>query len=1021
MKNFILRSTLLCLTFLILINFKPFFIDSGLNGSETDPPQNNIPVFLSSDSAWVDSVMKTLSMEDKIAQLMMVAAYSNRGEEHFKELSELIEKYHIGGLVFFQGGPVRQARLTNEYQKISKTPLLIAIDGEWGLAMRLDSTISYPRQMTLGAIQNDALIYQMGYDIGLQCKRMGIHVNFAPVADVNNNPSNPVINSRSFGENPYNVALKAQKYSEGLQDAGIMSTAKHFPGHGDTDADSHFTLPVIMQSKERLDTVELFPFKYLIERGLPSMMAAHLSVPALDTSSNLASSLSPLVIDSLLRKDLQFKGLVFTDALNMKGISKYFKPGDTELMAFIAGIDIMLMPDDVPKAISAIKKEIKRGTIPESELDARCRKVLFAKAWAGLKHYKPVKIESLVEDLNSPVYEVLRRNLIASSITVVKNSYQVLPLFRLENYSIASVSIGTGRPDVFASSLRLYSGVDTFFISKEANKAEFDSLSAKLSRYNTLIVSIQETSAWPGRKYGMTTNTLNFLKNLNFSGNTILSVFGSPYSLSMISDIDKFDAVVVSYEDTNLTKEITAQTIFGALPITGKLPFSALPFYKSGDGIKLDSIQRLSYGIPEESGMDSRVLLKIDSIVQEAISAKATPGCQILVARKGKVVFNKSYGYQTYRNSQKITNDNLYDIASLTKISATVPSLMLIYDQNKFSINNTLGDYLPELDSCNKGGLQILDVLTHQAGLQPWIPFYYKLIETLDTSETLFSTKPSDVYSVRLMKSTFANRNIVLKDSLLSDVYSKDYPINVAKGLYLRADFRDTIYHSIYNSELTPKKEYKYSDLGYYFFQQIIENITGKGLYPYVYESFYSKLGATSMGYLPLNRFPAEQIVPTENDIVFRKQVLRGYVHDPGAAMLGGIAGHAGVFSSANDLAKMMQMYLNGGTYGGRMFISDTTIMRFTSCFNCINGNRRGIGFDKPEPDPKKPGPCCKLASSNSYGHSGFTGTLVWIDPDYDLVYIFLSNRIHPDQYNQKLIEMDVRTRIQEVVYNSIK
>jgi len=1005
---------------LILINFKPFFTTGSLNGSSIDPPQVKNPAFLSSDSIWVNSVMKTMSLDDKIAQLLMVAAYSNRDETHFAEIDHLVEKYNIGGLIFFQGGPVRQVNLTNRYQKKSRIPLMIAIDGEWGLAMRLDSTISYPKQMTLGAIQDDALIYQMGFDIGMQCKRMGIHINFAPVADVNNNPANPVINSRSFGENPNTVAVKAQKYSEGLQDAGIISTAKHFPGHGDTDADSHFSLPVIKKSVERLDSIELLPFRYLIERGVPAIMAAHLSIPALDTTADLASSLSPAIIDSLLRFKMKYTGLVFTDAMNMKGVSKFFKPGDAELMAFLAGNDIMLMPGDVPKAIASIRKEIKKGNIPEAELDARCRKVLLAKAWAGLKSFKPITTNSLCEDLNSPAYEVLRRKLISNSITVVKNNRQVLPLFRLENHSVASLSIGTGKPDQFASTLRLYTSVDTFLISKDAGKNAFDSLNAKLSRYNTLIVSIQETSQWPGRKYGLSEKSLNYLSQLDFPGITILNVFGNPYSLSLFTSFEMFDAVIVSYEDTPDTREISAQAIFGALPVSGKLPFSAAPFFKAGDGIEIDDIRRLSYGIPEETGLDSRKMLKIDSIAGEAIKLKAIPGCQILVARHGKVVYNKSYGYQTYRNTQKITNDDIYDIASLTKITSTVPSLMQLYDQGKFNINGTIGDFLPDLNAGNKGSMKILDVLTHQAGLPAWIPFYYKVIEPLDATETLFSSKYSDVYSIKLANNSYANRNIVLKDSLFSRNYSKEYPSHVAEGLYLRADYLDTIYNDINNSELAPKKEYKYSDLGYYLFHRIIENITSQNLYPYVYESFYSKLGATTLGYLPLNRFSAERIVPTENDILFRKQLIRGYVHDPGAAMLGGIAGHAGVFSSANDLAKMMQMYLNGGVYGGRMFLSDTTLLRFTSCYNCFNGNRRGLGFDKPEFDPKKPGPSSKLASPGSYGHSGFTGTLVWIDPQYDLVYIFLSNRIHPDQYNQKLIETDVRTKIHDAIYNSV-
>jgi beta-N-acetylhexosaminidase len=1017
----LIRFSTLFFLFLILSDLNGFISGLKANGIDEKPPEKKDPVFLSSDTAWVDSVMKTLSLEDKIAQLMMVGAYSNRTEDHFKEIEELIDKYHIGGLIFFQGGPVRQANLTNRFQKISKVPLLIGMDAEWGLAMRLDSTISYPRQMTLGAIKNNSLIYQMGCDIGLQCKRLGVHINFAPVADVNNNPSNPVINSRSFGENPSIVYQKAEKYSEGLFDAGIISTAKHFPGHGDTDTDSHLSLPLIRQTRERLDTVELLPFAQMIEKGLPGVMAAHLSVPALDTSNGLPSSLSPLVIDSLLRVKMGFNGLVFTDALNMKGASQFEKPGEIELLAFQAGNDILLMPSDVPKAISEIKKEVKKGTISEEEIDRRCRKILHAKAWAGLNHYTPVRIKSLYEDLNSPVFEALRRELISNSVTVVKNNDQVLPVFRLEDLSIASVSIGNGKPDQFAASLRLYTDVDTYFISKNAPSREFDTLKSKLSEYDLVIISLQETSQWPGRKYGITEGELDFLANTNIKGKTVLALFGNPYSLSLINDFSNIDAVVVSYEDNPDFKDITAQSIFGALPVSGVLPFSARPFFKAGQGVDLDDIDRLSYGTPEQVGMSTKIMAGIDSIALHSIREKAMPGCQILVARRGKVVYNRSFGYQTYQNTKKVSNDDIYDIASLTKITATVPSLMMLYDQKKFDINGTLGQYLPYLDTCNKGSLKIVDVLTHQAGLQPWIPFYYKVIETLDTSETLFSTKFSEVYSVKLTKNSYANRNIVLKDSIFSDVYSKKYPYQVANKLYLRKDYRDTIYASIINSELAEKKEYKYSDLGYYLFHLIIEDLTKQNLYPFVFQSFYSPLGAVTLGFLPLNRFPEERIVPTENDIIFRKQVLRGYVHDPGAAMLGGIAGHAGVFSSANDLAKMMQMYLNKGQYGGRIFISDTTIQRFTSCFNCYNGNRRGLGFDKPEPDPNKTGPACKEASSDSYGHSGFTGTITWMDPQYELIYIFLSNRIYPDQYNQKLIESDVRTRIQEVIYKSMQ
>ena len=1021
MKRLLIRVQVLIFFFLLIQNFHTEFLNAQSNSINPDITRERTPKFLKSDTVWVNSLINKMDLDEKIAQLLMVAAYSNRDESHAKELDELVKKYNVGGLIFFQGGPVRQAILTNRFQKMSKVPLLIAMDAEWGLDMRLDSTISYPHQMMLGALQDDNLIYKMGYDFGKQLKRLGVHINFAPVADVNNNPENPVINHRSFGENQNKVSVKAENYFIGLQDAGVIGTAKHFPGHGDTNSDSHFSLPIIKHNKARLDSIELFPFKYLINRGIPAIMTAHLNVIAFDSTKNLASSLSPLIIDSLLKKTFGFEGLVITDALNMKGVSEYFKHGEVELAAFIAGNDILLMPGDVPKVISEFKRDIRKGIITEEEIDQRCRKVLFAKAWAGLKNFTPVKTDSLLYDLNLPIYNVLKRKLITNAITVIQNNNQAIPIFKLEESKLATLTIGSGDTDIFSETLKLYTQTDAFYISKLAPSADFDSLQKKLLPYNTLIISIQETSTRPAIKYGITENTIKFINELNFKGSVIFTLFGNPYSLSYFESFKNIDAVIVAYDNEMETKEITAQLIFGAIPAKGILPVSAKPFFQSGQGIQIDQIQRLAYGIPEEENIDSKLLSNIDTIVLNAIRNKAIPGCQVLVARNNKVIFNKAFGYHTYRNNIKVGIDDLYDIASITKIASTIPSLMKLVDERKFDISKTLSFYLPELNFSNKENLRIDNILAHQAGLQAWVPFYYKTIECLDTSEAFLSTKLSDKYPNKLAPNAYANRNIKLKDNIFSKSYSNEYPINVAKDMYLRKDYRDTVYQSIIKSDLIEKMEYRYSDLGYYFMQMIIERITDMPIYPYVYENFYSKIGAATLGYLPLSRFPENRIIPTENDLLFRRQLLKGYVHDPGAAMLGGVAGHAGLFSSANDLAKMMQMYLNGGVYGGRILLSDTIIRKFTSRAFLENGNRRGLGFDKPEPDPKKISPASKSASPLSFGHSGFTGTLVWVDPQYNLIYIFLSNRIYPDQFNTKLVEMDIRTKIQDTIYGALK
>ncbi len=1018
MKSYLIQTFIL-LTFFTLVS--TFNISGVRVRDDFEPVKSLSPEFFKSDSVWVDSVLSSLTLDEKIAQLLMVPAYSIRGEEDAQDVLKLITKYNVGGIIFFQGGPARQAEMTNRFQRAAKTPLLISIDGEWGLSMRLDSTLTYPHQMMLGAIGDDALIYQMGFDIGTQMKRLGLNMNFAPVVDVNNNPRNPVINSRSFGEDRMNVARKGLMYAMGLQDAGIMPVYKHFPGHGDTDTDSHLTLPVIRHNMERLDSIELFPFKFGIRNGIPAIMSAHLHVPALDTAENVPSSLSRSTIHDFLRGTLGFEGLVITDALNMKGASEGNRPGDLEAKAFVAGNDILLMPSDVPRAIAAIRRVIKEGRVSEQELDQRCRKILHAKAWAGLRKFKPVVLDSLIEDLNDPFYRVEERKLVRNAVTLIVNRGNVVPFFNLESYRIASLAIGTGESDPFSKTLQLYTEVDTFLLPKERLPLSDIVLQEKLSGYNTLILSIQNTSQWPSKSYGITPGEIKFIQNLRFNGNLVLVVFGNPYLLNEFSsdELNRFDAIVEAYDDEDVTKELAAQGIFGANALSGTLPVSCGPDFAPGTGINSPAIERLSYGFPEETGLDSRILMRIDTIAVEAIDMKATPGCQILVGRHGEVIFNKSYGYFTYRKEHAVENDDLYDMASLTKIFATLPSLMKLSDEGRFNVSRTLGAYLDLPDTCNKKDLLISDILAHQSGLQAWIPFYLSTIEPMDSSEQLFSSRFSYEYPYKMGPNAYANRNIKYVDSVYSDTFSVTYPLKVAEGLYLRKDYEDTIYNRIFSSELLDKT-YRYSDLGYYLFKRIIERLTDTALYPYVYHTFYAKMGTTTLGYLPLNRFPAGRIAPTENDIMYRHQLLQGYVHDPGAAMLGGISGHAGLFSDANDLAKVMQMYLNGGIYGGRRFLSDSIIHHFSARVYGDNGNRRGLGFDKPEPEPNKIGPTCHSASLESFGHTGFTGTMAWVDPRYDIVYIFLSNRVHPNQYNNLLVQKDIRTQIQQTIYDAL-
>ncbi len=1015
MKNNLLQINILAIFVLLFTCFSP----EPREVPAFHPSFPEIPPFLEADDRWADSVMEGLSLEDRIAQMIMVQAYSNLGEEHERAVSRLIGRYHVGGIAFFQGDPVSQARMTNLFQEKSEVPLLVAMDGETGLGMRLGNTIRYPSQMILGAVSDNSLIYSLGRDIARQMKRLGVHLNFAPVADINNNPANPVINTRSFGDDRCNVATKVVALMRGMQEGGLLVTAKHFPGHGDTDRDSHDHLPVIPFTRERLDSLELYPFREAILRGLTGVMVGHLQVPALDARENRPASVSEAVVTGLLKEEMGFRGLVITDAMNMKGLSETFEPGMAEVEAVRAGIDILLMPADVGRAISEVKRAVRRGEIPEERIDRSCRKILQAKYWAGLGSYEPVRTDSLLEDLNHPDYGPGHRKLIANSLTLVRNRDSLLPLRNLQKVKLATVTISEKGDSRTGAISDLYLAGQHFTLACSAGRETRAEVLSALGEYQTVIVNVLNTSSFASRGFGITDETVDFIEQLEASGDLILNLAGIPYALSRFPELDHVDAIIVSYSDQPLYQEYTLQGIFGGRSFTGKLPLSGEPVAPTGHGLFSGVPVRLGYADPRDEGLNPDTLARMDAIISAAIREKAFPGCQLLVARNGRVVWHRAYGHHTYQGRRAVKLTDLYDLASVTKIAATLPALMRLRDQGRFHEDSLLGSYHIVPDTCNKAGLVIADILSHQAGLSPWIPFYYSTLEPLDTSLHLVSANWSRTYPLEIGPSAYANRNVKYVDGVFERSYTPDHPIQVAGDLYLRTDFRDSVYRMIYDSELLDP-EYRYSDLGFYIFQKLIESVTDTMLYPYVWYNFYAPMGAETLGYLPLNRFPRERIVPTENDLFFRRQLLQGYVHDPGAAMLGGISGHAGLFGDANDLAKMMQMYLNRGWYGERRYIDSATLVTYTSCYDCENGNRRGLGFDRPVTDEPDAGPACDDASPLSYGHSGFTGTIAWVDPAYGLIYIFLSNRVHPDQGNMKLIDDNIRTRIQQVIYDAI-
>lgn len=977
--------------FLLLFNIPLLWCEKRAVGQDNPLP------FSIENNPWVDSVMGTLSPDERISQLFMVAAYSDpvagkvpKPENHFTEIDTLIKNYKIGGLIFFQGGPQKQAELTNYYQSVSKTPLLIAIDGEWGLAMRLDSTVKYPRQMMLGAISDDSLIYKMGADIAQQCKRIGIHINFAPVVDINNNPKNPVIGSRSFGENKENVVRKGIAYMRGLQDNSVLATVKHFPGHGDTDKDSHKELPSVKYSRERLDKVELYPFRELFREGAGSVMVAHLYVPVLDSTPNLASTLSRPVVTDLLKSELGYRGLVFTDALNMKGVSSYYKPGEVDLKALLAGNDVLLFAEDIPEAIKKIKEAVDSNLISQEEIDSRCRKILSVKQWAGLDKYRPISLENIFSDLNTPLYELTRRKLIESSITLLKNENDLIPLKRLDTLKIASVCIGESGKNAFQETLERYTAVTHFTIGRDPAMEEIVAMINSLDSFNLVIVGIHKTNENPNKNFGIAQDAMSLAASIKNHKKVILAIFGNPYSLSKFKGVENMDAIVISYEDMDLIQDYSAQLIFGGIGAKGKLPVSASSLFPEGSGLQTKP-SRLKYTIPEEVGINSAGLEQIDTLIFNGIKEQAFPGCQVFFARDGKVFYHKTFGYHTYENKIPVKSNDIYDIASITKIAASTLSAMKLFDEGELDLEATLKDYIPEwLDTTPYRHVILRDMLAHQAGFIPFVPFYEK---------TMNKGQPRpDVYN---------------------QAKSETFPHRVAENFYIRKDYPDTMMRIIISKLKKPPGEYKYSDVGYYFLQKIIEKQTSKPLNDYVQENFYRKMGTNNLTYRPREKFPLDKIIPTEYDMLFRKQLVQGDVHDPGAAMFGGVGGHAGLFSNTNDLGKLMQMFLNGGEYGGERYINKETIGRFTQCQFCKKNNRRGAGFDKPAVDGIN-NPVCDCASLESFGHTGFTGTIAWADPKMQLVYVFLSNRVYPNADNNKLLKMGIRSQIMQVVYDAL-
>lgn len=950
---------------------------------------------------WVDSVFNEMSLDERIGQLFMPVVAGDNTEANKSRILSFLNNQHIGGILFSKGTPINQAELTNMAQRNSKVPLMISLDGEWGLSMRLSNTTRFPRNMMLGAIQNDSLLYYYGEEIARQCKLMGIHVNFAPSLDVNSNPGNPVIGNRSYGEDPERVGQLGVMYSKGLEHGGIMAVGKHFPGHGDTSTDSHKVLPTITHNKDRLEEVELKPFEEYIKNGLSGMMIAHLYIPVLDEKRQ-PSSLSEAITTDLLQKELGFSGLIFTDGLQMKGVSQ---ENNYCVRALLAGNDILLGPLNTVKEYESVKKAVQDNVLSESLINEKCKKVLAYKYILGVNKTTPINTKDLVQQLNTSHSEWINRELHKNAITLLKDDQKIIPLKELDKRKIAAISIGESPDNAFQNSLKMYADVKCFNVS---NADELLKIKKSLEPFNTIIVSVHSNKG----------NTNAAIQNIGQGKEVIMAFFIVPYRMSSYAtSIKAADGVILAYENSALAQDYAAQAIFGGNKIDGKIPVSVKGLFNEGKGIETKKT-RLSYEMPETVGMASGRLRNIDTIVTEGIKAKAYPGCQVLIAKNGIVVYNRSFGTYEYNGKQQVTNSDIYDLASMTKATATVPAIMKLYDESKLKLSTPISTYVPALKGTDKAQITIREALLHETGLPSFIPYYMDAIDKSSYDGRLFNRYETSLYSAEFDANTWARTDYKYKSNLVSKTAKAGF-VPLAEGLFINKAYSDTIVAAIADAKLRKRKTYLYSCLNFMLLKEVVENISKEDLNSFVQDNYFRKLGATTTTYNPLTKFDKSQIVPTEKDDFLRKQVLQGYVHDEGAAFMGGISGNAGLFSNANDLAKLYQMWLNKGSYGDEEYLSDKTCQLFMKTKSATS--RRGLGFDKPEMRTNKSSPTSASTPASTYGHTGFTGTCFWIDPDNDLIFIFLSNRINDKRTHKALMSLNIRSRIQEEMYRSMR
>lgn len=916
-----------------------------------------------SSDRWAERTIRGMSLKEKIGQMVMVefnGIFAHEKSEYFLNLKRYVEEDRVGGLIIFRSEAYEAATLINRLQKLAKVPLFIAADFERGAASLFPHAVSFPTNMAIGATGSEEFAYLQGKIAGEEARALGIHWIYAPVADVNNNPDNPIINIRSFGEDPQKVARLAAAFVRGAQEAGVIATAKHFPGHGDTSQDSHSELAVINADKSRMYSVELVPFKAAIEAGVDAIMTAHVALPRFASEPNLPATLSRDILTDLLRGELGFKGLIVTDAMVMGGITNAYWTGEAAVAAVKAGADMVLMPPDGRVAIDALLRAVERGEIGEERINESVRRILAAKAKLGLHRKKFVDIDALAKLLGSPENQSKADAMADRSITAVLNKDGVLPVDARRVRRLSSVVV-LDEPDSTLGSVlerelaRRAEDLTRERIDSRSSPEEIEAALEKAARADLIICStFVQVKAWKGT-VALPEKQARFVERLLALGKpAIVIAFGNPYVIRQFPQVRNY---LCAYGYADVAQRSAARALFGEIDVSGKLPISLGPEYPAGSGLDIPRLDmRLADAEPEAVGISSERLEPLYALIERGVQERAFPGAVLLVGRRGKIAVRRAFGAFDYSESaQPMTTDAIFDLASLTKVVGTTTAAMILFERRRLDLEMPVYRYIPEFG--REGGkekVKVKHLLTHSSGL----PAYERLFLELKGKES------------------FIKRICQM-------------PL-----------------------EYEPGSRAVYSDFGMILLGEIIERVTARKLDEFYRAEIFQPLGMMETMYRP-PRSLLKRIPPTEDD-PWRKRVVRGEVHDENTYAMGGVSAHAGLFSTADDLAKFCQMMLSGGIYDHRRILRRATIEKFTRRQDWVPSSSRAMGWDTPTPG----GAGGSLLSPSAYGHTGFTGTSIWIDPERELFVIFLTNRVHPTRENDKIREY--RAKVHDAVVNAL-